>query len=66
MSLDRLNSTKFLGVIIDANLTWKKHIDAISETISRNAGMLTKLKHFVPVDILYTLYCTLIPGGGTP
>ena len=60
VSLDRVNSTKFLGVIIDENLTWKKHVDAISKTISRNAGMLTKLKHFVPENILYTLYCTLI------
>ena len=60
VSLDRVNSTKFLGVTIDENLTWKKHIDAISKTISRNAGMLTKLKHFVPENILYTLYCTLI------
>ena len=55
-----VSSTKFLGVIIDENLTWKNHIDAISKTISRNTGMLTKLKHFVPENILYSLYCTLI------
>ena len=30
VSLERVNSTKFLGVIIDENLTWKHHIDAIS------------------------------------
>ena len=47
VSLNRVSSTKFLGVIIDENLTWKNHIDAISKTISRNIGMLTKLKHFV-------------------
>ncbi len=60
VSLQRVGYTKFLGVIIDENLTWKKHIDAISKTISRNAGMLTKLKHYVPEYILYSLYCTLI------
>ena len=58
--LNRVSSTKFLGVIIDENLTWKNHIDAISKTISRNIGVLTKLKHFVPENILYSLYCTLI------
>ena len=36
------------------------HIDAISKTISRNIGVLTMLKHFVPENILYSLYCTLI------
>ena len=45
---------------MDENLTWKNHIDAISKTISRNIGVLTKLKHFVPENILYSLYCTLI------
>ena len=38
----------------------ENHIDAISKTISRNIGMLTKLKHFVHENILYSLYCTLI------
>ena len=60
VSLNRVSSTKFLGVIIDENLTWKNHIDAISKTISRKIGVLTKLKHFVPENILYSLYCTLI------
>ena len=60
VSLNRVSSTEFLGVIIDENLTWKNHIDAISKIIIRNIGMLTKHKHFVPENILYSLYCTLI------
>ena len=60
MSLERVESTKFLGIIIDENLTWKNHIDVISKTISRNVGMLTKMKHYVPGYILYSLYCTLV------
>ena len=60
VSLEKVNRTKFLGVVIDENLTWKCHIDAISKTISRNIGVLNKLKHFVPDNILHTLYCTLI------
>ena len=40
VSLEKSNFSKFLGVIIDKNLTWKNHIDAISKTISRNIGLL--------------------------
>ena len=58
--LDRVSSTKFLGVIIDENLTWKNHIDGVSKTISRNIGVINKLKYFVPERILYSLYCTLV------
>ena len=42
VSLKRVESTKFLGIIIDENLTWKKHIDVISKTISRNVVCLPK------------------------
>ena len=56
VALNRVSSTKFFGVIIDENLTWTNHIDAISKTVSRNIGMLTKLKHFVPENILYSLH----------
>ena len=57
--LHRVTKTKFLGVIIDENLSWKNHIDAISKTISRNIGVINKVKYFMPERILYTLYCTL-------
>ena len=60
VELSRVNKTKFLGVLIDENLTWKDHIDAISKTMSRNVGMINKLKHFVPKRILLSLYYTLV------
>ena len=58
--LDRVTSTKFLGVIIDENLTLKNHIDGVTKTISRNIGMINKLKFFIPERIMYTLYCSLV------
>ena len=44
--LQRVDNTKFLGVTIDENLSWKNHIDGIIRTISRNIGMINKLKFF--------------------
>jgi len=58
--LERAVKTKFLGVILDENLSWKYHIEGISKTISRNIGIINKLKHFIPDRILYSLYCTLV------
>ena len=59
-ALERVRHTKFLGVLIDDCLTWKNHIDCVSKTISRNIGVMNKLKHFVPTRVLHTLYCTLV------
>ena len=53
--LEGVKVTKFLGVLIDECLTWKNHIDCISKTISRNIGVMNKLKHSIPHCILRTL-----------
>ena len=58
--LERVKCTKFLGLLIDECLTWKTHIDCISKTISRNIGIMNKLKFSIPTRILHTLYCSLI------
>ena len=42
VSLERVHSMKFLGVIIDENLTWKNHIDAISKIILETLECLAK------------------------
>ena len=44
--LQRVDNTKFLGVTIDNNLSWKNHTDGITKPISRNIGMINKLKFF--------------------
>ena len=35
---------KFLGVILDENMTWKKHIELIENKISKNIGIMYKVK----------------------
>ena len=58
--LKRVSNAKFLGLVLDENLTWKSHIHSICNTCSRNIGVLNKLKHILPKPSLYQLYCTLI------
>ena len=36
--IERENSLKFLGTILDKHLTWKKHIQLIESNVSRNIG----------------------------
>ena len=58
--LARVKKTKFLGLIIDENLTWKYHIDSVTKRISCNIGVINKLKSFIPEKILYSLFCSLV------
>ena len=60
---DRLRKSeteKFLGVLIDSKLNWSDHIQILSTKISRNAGILLKLKGKVPSKILQLIYNSFI------
>ena len=37
-----VDSTKFLGVFIDSNLTWRRHIDYIKGKIAHGIGIICK------------------------
>ena len=56
----KVQSTKFLGVIIDENLSWKEHVDDITKKISKFIGILNRLKSDLPLRILVNLYNTMI------
>ena len=58
--IEKVNSFNFLGITLDENLNWNLHINRISIKISRCIGILCKLKHFIPLYILKTIYNSLI------
>ena len=73
--IERKSVTKFLGVLIDDKLQWTHHIKALSTKMSRNCGILYKMKGILPLKAMLTLYhsfvqshlnyCSLIWGLGS-
>ena len=47
--ITRKFSVKFLGVVIDHKLSWTEHISTITKIVSRNTGVLSKLRFFLPL-----------------
>ena len=58
--IEKVNEIKFLGVFIDNHLSWKTHINAKSNQILKANSILSRLKNFVPIPILTTIYNSLI------
>ena len=58
--LENKIETTFLGVIIDKKLTWKQHIQHISNKISKTIALLRLLRHIFPKRILRLIYMSLI------
>ena len=49
-----------MGITIDSNLNWNEHIRNVHTTISRNIGILYKLKDILTEKCLFTMYNSLI------
>jgi len=60
IKLNRVTSTKFLGIYIDDKLTWNVHISELSKTVARKLGIMNKAKSCLPKKLLLTLYHSLI------
>ena len=58
--ITRVKDCKFLGVIIDENLTWMKHINVVTSKISKNIGVMHKLSYYLHTDAIKCLYYTLV------
>jgi hypothetical protein len=58
--ITRVYQTKFLGIIIQANLKWDAHIGLLKNKISKSVGILNKVKNLLATPHLKLLYQTLI------
>ena len=51
---------RYLGLIIDARLTWKYHITELKKKLSQIIGIIYKLKKLsMPIETLKSIYCAL-------
>ena len=60
VSLERKTYVKYLGVLIDGNLSWKHHINYISTKISKGIGIIARLRHLERRTTLLNIYLSLI------
>ena len=54
------NSLKFVGVMIDENLTWKTHVELVENKISKSAGILFKASRSLNSKTLRSIYFALV------
>ena len=58
-SIDRVDTIKVLGVLLDDNLSQKKHIQYLEIKIAKSIGLMYKTKPFLDIESLLALYHSL-------
>ena len=58
--IERVSHLKFLGLIIDENLSWNQHIKKLETQIAKTIGMMYKVRPFLNENCLKQLYFSLI------
>ena len=55
-----IESARYLGVIVDESLNWKKHVNDISHKLIRDNAILSKIKNYVNKGTLRTVYFAIL------
>ena len=54
--MDRTDSVKQVGIIIDKNLTWHHQINNVAAKLNSSNALLSKLRQFVNFNTLKLIY----------
>ena len=59
VTLERVSTMKYLGVILDEKMTWNNHINYLCTKLSQKAGIFSKLRYYLDLDRLVNVYYAL-------
>ena len=57
--ITRASHVKFLGVLLDETLSWRSHLVELSKKLVRSVSIFYKLRHYVALDTLISIYYAL-------
>lgn len=55
-AVERVDEFCYLGVYLDSHLTWKRHVDHLSQKLSRLIGVIYRVRDEIPFYALKRLY----------
>ena len=58
--IERTNAIKFLGILLDENISWKNHIRSVEKNLAKNTGLLHRAKYLLDDSSLKTIYFSYI------
>lgn len=60
LEINKSDSEKYLGLILDSGLTWKLHISKIRSKLTSLNGALRRIVRNLPLNVRHTIYNSLV------
>jgi hypothetical protein len=60
IEVESVESTKFIGVLLDSKLSWAQHIQMVKGKIARGIGIINKARKSLSMPTLVTLYNSIV------
>ena len=60
LEIEHVYNFNLLGLIKNCHLDWKSHLNSIGIKVARVIGLLRKLKYTLPIQVLRSIYNSLI------
>ena len=51
---------KYLGILVDSSLSGKQQVSNVSKKISRSIGIMYKLRPYLPLNVMKSIYYSLV------
>jgi len=58
--INMINSTKFLGIILESTLSWRQHIDYINVKLYSLGYIIRSLRGILSLEIVKQIYCSYV------
>ena len=59
LNIKRSDGVKYLGVLLDENLTWKNQVQKLNKSLSKICGLIFKIRHYVPLATRKLIYYSM-------
>ena len=59
VNIKRSDCIKYLGVLLDEQLSWKNHVQKLNKNLSKICGLIFKLRHYVPLITRKLIYYSM-------
>ena len=58
--IERVRNFNFLGILFNENMSWKNHLNKLANKLAKISGVLNRVKRILPVNIMRTLYHSMV------